>query len=134
MVDKITAPITQTSVINKINEVIDANVVVDTVLSSTSTNPVQNKVIYGELTTKAATTDIGNAYLTIKRNGTAVGSFSANATSAVNIDITVPEATSTYSSTGTLPVNGTAVASALSTKSITATYTTATQTLTISLS
>ena len=133
MVDKITLPITQTGVINKINEIIDspASIVVDTTISSTSENPVQNKVIYAALTAKADTTAIpsktsdltndsgfiqtikvngtaqpvststvsltipetqtvGDAYLTIKRNGTAIGSFSANATSAVNIDITVP--------------------------------------------
>ena len=130
-VEKITQPITQVGLINKVNELIDQSITVDSTISSTSENPVQNKVIYQALTAKADATaiptktsdltndsnflqtitvngtaqaatgttvdisipaaqTIGDAYLTIKRNGTAIGSFSANSTVPVSIDMTVP--------------------------------------------
>lgn len=114
---------------------------IDTALSSTSTNPVQNKVVNAALTGKVATAQgssnanrmmitnasgtvtpvtittsgtggvvtgvsvaggkltvtkdasiptVNNATLTIQKNGTDVGTFTANASSAKTIDITVP--------------------------------------------
>lgn len=51
-------------------------------------------------TTIASKTDIGSANLTIKRNNTAIGSFSANATEAIAIDISVP---TTATEVGALP-------------------------------
>ena len=51
-------------------------------------------------TTIAAKTDIGNGALTIQRNGSAVGSFTANQTSASTINISVP---TTASEVGALP-------------------------------
>ena len=156
-VEKITTPVTQVNLINKVNEIITS---VDSVISDTSENPVQNKVIYKALTAKADTTaiptktsdltndsgflqtvkvngtaqtvtdttvdisipaaaTIGDAYLTIKRNGTAVGSFSANSTVPVSIDITVPtqasdvgalpDSTVIGSANVTIQRNGTAV-------------------------
>ena len=72
---------------------------VDTALSSTSTNPVQNKVVTSALNRKSNTghthsyndlTDkptIGNAQITIRQNGTEKGSFTLNQTSTKVIDL-----------------------------------------------
>lgn len=72
---------------------------VDTALNSTSTNPVQNKVVTSALNGKSNTghthsytdlTDkptIGNAQITIRQNGTEKGSFTLNQTSAKVIDL-----------------------------------------------
>ena len=72
---------------------------VDSALSSTSTNPVQNKVVTSALNGKSNTghthsyndlTDkptIGNAQITIRQNGTEKGSFTLNQTSAKVIDL-----------------------------------------------
>ena len=51
-------------------------------------------------TTIASKTDIGSANLTIKRNGASVGTFSANATSSVEVNISVP---TTATEVGALP-------------------------------
>ena len=78
-------------------------ITVDSSLSSTSTNPVQNKVIYGALTAKADKTELPtvyNANMVIKRNGTAIGTFTANQSSAKTINITVP---TTAADVGALP-------------------------------
>lgn len=67
-VNKITSPATPLDVVNKINEVIDnqggggGSVTVDTALSHTSTNPVQNKVITAAISDISATINI-DAYL-----------------------------------------------------------------------
>ena len=92
-----------------------APVTVDSALSSTSTNPVQNKVISTALSSKANTADlatvatsgsyndlsnkptiptVNNATLTIQKNGTTVKTFTANASSNVTANITVPTKTS----------------------------------------
>ena len=84
---------------------------VDTALDSTSTNPVQNKVVTSALNGKSNTghthsyndlTDkptIGNAQITIRQNGTEKGSFTLNQTSPKVIDLIdttyVPATTST---------------------------------------
>lgn len=64
-VNKITSPATPLEVVNKINEVIDnqgggggGSITVDDAISSTSTNPVQNKVIYTALSGKQATSNL----------------------------------------------------------------------------
>lgn len=51
-------------------------------------------------TTVASKTDIGNADITIQRNGTAIGTINANATSASTINISVP---TTATEVGALP-------------------------------
>lgn len=51
-------------------------------------------------TTVASKTDIGSANLTIQRNGTNIGTFSANATSAVTVNVSVP---TTATEVGALP-------------------------------
>ena len=97
---------------------------VDSALSSTSTNAVQNKVInnaltgksdtghthsasdvsglstvatsgsYNDLSNKPTIPTVNNATLTIQKNGTTVKTFSANASSNVTANITVPTKTS----------------------------------------
>jgi hypothetical protein len=67
-VSKITSPATPLDVVNKINEVIDnqggggGGGTVDSALSHTSTNPVQNKVVTAALSDISATINI-DAYL-----------------------------------------------------------------------
>lgn len=59
MVDKITQPTSQLNLINKVNEVIDnLDIEVDSSLSTTSENPVQNKVITTALNNKASKSEI----------------------------------------------------------------------------
>ncbi len=106
-------------------------ITVDAALSSTSTNPVQNKVINTALAAKqnastavevaSAGTAVGsatqpvyvdntgvvraansiptvnNATLTIQKNGSSVGTFTANAANAATVNITVPTKTSELS-------------------------------------
>ena len=97
---------------------------VDSALSSTSTNAVQNKVVkdaldeksdtghthsasdvsglsavatsgsYNDLTNKPTIPTVNNATLTIQKNGTTVKTFTANASSNVTANITVPTKTS----------------------------------------
>jgi hypothetical protein len=67
---------------------------VDTELSETSTNPVENQAITKELAQKAdksAIPTVGNGVLSVQRNGKSVGTFSANAAENEAINIPVPE-------------------------------------------
>lgn len=91
------------------------SITVDSALSSTSTNPVENRVINTALGAKANTADlaevatsgdyddllnkptipaVNNATLTIQRNGTTVDTFTANASQDKSVNIVVPTATS----------------------------------------
>ena len=56
-VDKITSPVSPKELIDKTNEIIDnlgAGVTVDTVLSTESTNPVENKAIANAVNAKSS--------------------------------------------------------------------------------
>lgn len=67
---------------------------VDTELSETSTNPVENQAITKELAQKAdksAIPTVGDGVLSVQRNGKIVGTFSANAAENEAINIPVPE-------------------------------------------
>ena len=67
---------------------------VDTELSETSTNPVENQAITKELAQKAdksAIPTVGDGVLSVQRNGKIVGTFSANAAENASINIPVPE-------------------------------------------
>ena len=55
-VEKITQPVTQVNLINKVNEIIDQSITVDSTLSSTSENPVQNKVVTSAIAAKSSVT------------------------------------------------------------------------------
>lgn len=148
MVNKLTLPATPNEVQNKINEIIDSggggggSITVDDAISSTSTNPVQNKVIYTALSGKQATISdlesirsgatagstavqpedlatvattgsyndlsnkptiptVNNATLTIQKNGSDVATFTANASSNVTANISVPNTVSSVSSSST---------------------------------
>ncbi len=88
---------------------------IDTVLDTSSTNAVQNSVIATAINRKANTNDlasvatsgkysdltgtptIGNGELNIQKNGTSVGTFSANNTTGATVNITVPTAVSDFS-------------------------------------
>lgn len=77
-----------------------ASITVDDELSLESENPVQNKVITNALNEKADISDIptvNNATLTIQKNGTSVGTFSANASEDVNINLIIPTTASDIS-------------------------------------
>ena len=67
---------------------------VDTELSETSTNPVENQAITKELAQKAdksAIPTVGDGVLSVQRNGKSVGTFSANAAKDTAVNIPVPE-------------------------------------------
>ena len=67
---------------------------VDTELSETSTNPVENQAITKELAQKAdksAIPTVGDGVLSLQRNGKIAGTFSANAAENEAINIPVPE-------------------------------------------
>ena len=112
-VEKITQPVSQVNLINKVNEIIDQSIVVDDTLSSTSENPVQNKIIYKALTTKANATDIptktsqltndSGFIQTINVNGT------AQTTTSSTVDITIPESPTVGAGKTTIQRNGTAI-------------------------
>lgn len=91
------------------------SVTVDTAMSATSTNPVQNRVIYSALQGKANSSDlaevatsgdyndlsntptiptVNDATLTIQKNGSTIDTFTANASSNKTVNVTVPTATS----------------------------------------
>lgn len=67
---------------------------VDTELSETSTNPVENQAITKELAQKADKSvipTVGDGVLSVQRNGKSVGTFSANAAKDTAVNISVPE-------------------------------------------
>ena len=67
---------------------------VDTELSETSTNPVENQAITKELAQKAdksAIPTVGDGVLSVQRNGKIVGTFSANAAKDTAVNVSVPE-------------------------------------------
>ena len=67
---------------------------VDTELSETSTNPVENQAITKELAQKADKSvipTVGDGVLSVQRNGKIVGTFSANAAKDTAVNIPVPE-------------------------------------------
>lgn len=72
----------------------NAYVLVDSSLNSGSPNAIQNDVVTNALASKADSSSIGNATLTIQKNGTNVQTFTANATSNATANITVPTKTS----------------------------------------
>ena len=94
------------------------SITIDDQMSNSSTNPVQNKVItaalatkpdssslstvatsgsYNDLLNKPTIPTVNNATLTIQKNGTTVKTFTANASSNVTANITVPTKTSELS-------------------------------------
>lgn len=87
MVDKITSPVSELGLINKVNEIIENSsaITVDTVIDSSSTNPVQNKVIASALSAKANTSDIGNGQIVFTQGGVAKGTITANQSTATTI-------------------------------------------------
>lgn len=99
----------------------DTGITVDSSLSTSSENPVQNKVIttalngkadssslaavatsgsYNDLDNKPTIPTVNNATLTIQRNGTTVNTFTANASENVTADISVPTTVAELSDAG----------------------------------
>ena len=74
MVDKFTKPPYGEKVVDKINEIIDnlgsSGITVDDELSTTSENPVQNKVITTELNKKIDNVATGTGSISINSNDT----------------------------------------------------------------
>ena len=68
---------------------------------------------YNDLTDKPTIPTVNNATLTIQKNGTTVNTFTANASSNVTANITVPTVTDTYSGTSSDGMSGKAVKSAI---------------------
>ena len=122
MVNKITTPPTQNEVISKINELVDDKQDVITSSNKLSASLVSGLATvatsgnYNDLSNKPTIPTVNNATLTIQKNGTNVATFTANASSNVTANISVPNVTSTYTATGTDAVNGVAVSNAIATK------------------
>lgn len=101
-----TLPSATTSTLGGIIVGNNLSIAADGTLSSTNTTYSQGDGIVisgGSIsvsTTIASKTDIGTADITIKENGTAIGTINANATSASYIDISVP---TTATEVGALP-------------------------------
>ena len=71
---------------------------------------------YDDLINKPTIPTVNNATLTIQKNGSNVATFTANASSNVTANISVPTVDQTYSASSTNAQSGVAVASAISTK------------------
>ena len=99
----------------------DTGITVDSSLSTSSENPVQNKVIttalngkadssslaavatsgsYNDLDNKPTIPTVNNATLTIQKNGTTVNTFTANASENVTANISVPTTVAELSDAG----------------------------------
>lgn len=106
------------------------SITVDSALSTSSPNPVQNSVItaalngkansadlsavatsgsYNDLSNKPTIPTVNNGTLTIQKNGTTVQTFTANQSSNATANITVPIVDSSLSSTSTNAVENKAV-------------------------
>lgn len=96
MVNKITTPPTQNEVIDKINELVDGKQ--DTITSSNKLSAslvsglatVATSGSYNDLSNKPTIPTVNNATLTIQKNGSNVATFTANASSNVTANISVP--------------------------------------------
>lgn len=97
MVSKITSPTTPLAVIDKVNEIIDDKQ--DTLVSGTNIKTVGGMSLLGS--GNIALPTVNNATLTIQKNGSNVATFTANASSNVTANISVPNTVSSVSSTST---------------------------------
>ena len=97
MVNKITTPPTQNEVISKINELVDNKQ--DTLVSGTNIKTIGGKSLLGS--GNIALPTVNNATLTIQKNGSNVATFTANASSNVTANISVPNTVSSVSSSST---------------------------------
>lgn len=86
MVNKITTPPTNNEVIDKVNEIIDDKQ--DTLVSCTNIKTVNGNSLLGS--GNIAFPTVNNAALTIQKNSTNVATFTANASSNVTANISVP--------------------------------------------
>lgn len=66
----------------------------DNALDSVSENAVQNKVVKAALDLKLDAADLGDATLTIQKNGTTLDTFTANSKTNKTVNVTVPTALS----------------------------------------
>ena len=107
MVNKITTPPTQNEVIDKINELVDdkqdvitsSNKLPASLVSGLAT--VATSGSYTDLNNKPTIPTVNNATLTIQKNGSNVATFTANASSNVTANISVPTTTSSVTSGST---------------------------------
>ena len=107
MVNKITTPPTQNDVISKINELVDGKQDVITSSNKLSASLVSGLATvattgsYNDLSNKPTIPTVNNATLTIQKNGSNVATFTANASSNVTANISVPNTVSSVSSSST---------------------------------
>lgn len=107
MVNKITTPPTQNEVIDKINELVDDKQDVITSRNKLSASLVSGLATvatsgsYNDLSNKPTIPTVNNATLTIQKNGSNVATFTANASSNVTANISVPNTVSSVSSSST---------------------------------
>lgn len=110
--------ISNTPDISKLSNGTDTYIIRDDVAREAISNlaTVATSGSYNDLSNKPTIPTVNNATLTIQKNGTNVATFTANASSNVTANISVPNVTSTYTATGTDAVNGVAVSNAIATK------------------
>lgn len=97
MVNKLPLPPTPNEIVGKINEIIDDKQ--DTLVSGTNIKTVGGTSLLGS--GNIALPTVNNAILTIQKNGTNVATFTANASSNVTANISVPNTVSSVSSSST---------------------------------
>ena len=107
MVNKLTTPPTKREVIDKINELVDDKQDVITSSNKLSASLVSGLATvatsgsYNNLSNKPTIPTVNNATLTIQKNGSNVATFTANASSNVTANISVPNTVSSVSSSST---------------------------------
>ena len=100
----------------KVDDVVEVTEIETETPSEVELATVATSGSYNDLSNKPTIPTVNNATLTIQKNGTNVATFTANASSNVTANISVPVVTSTYTATGTDAVNGKAVSNAIATK------------------
>ena len=100
----------------KVDDVVEVTEIETETPSEVELATVATSGSYNDLSNKPTIPTVNNAALTIQKNGSNVATFTANASSNVTANISVPNVTSTYTATGTDAVNGVAVSNAIATK------------------
>ena len=100
----------------KVDDVVEVTEIETETPSEVTLADVATSGSYNDLSNKPTIPTVNDATLTIQKNGSNVATFTANASSNVTANISVPTVDQTYSASSTNAQSGVAVASAISTK------------------
>lgn len=100
----------------KVDDVVEVREIDTETPSEVTLADVATSGSYNDLSNKPTIPTVNDATLTIQKNGSNVATFTANASSNVTANISVPTVDQTYSAISTNAQSGVAVASAISTK------------------